>query len=735
MRWKDIAQLAKNCDVIKDARMGLKGIVQVVLNENMKKNHDIRSSKWANTHLTREQKEYAALDAIKSHQVYKKLIELPDYSSRLSSSAAKNGIEVDVIPSSGRNEADSGVGVSVAAFGRIVDDPDWQPPEGIIQDKQFKSATRVVQIEKVRGPFLCVPGFKYSRRRRTRHHQSSTATTIGSFKDFSKGIPFRLRLPLAMLKLHNPASAATSNESEGQLADTTKDSDKSDVRWSIFLGERIISDVVEELKDDFAAFILHTLSEEASWDVSENVSENGQMRQEEMALVSYLREISHNSVSHDAASKLSAPPSQITDVFRSVLGDAWHYMDRVRVPVKHRLRKAYFVTLSEAFFAWDPTRMEQTKAALRKDGKTDEQIESMLYYDVGFFLDCVPRAVLPPSQLYWRVRNVFLQFGSKEDDRKPLFNERGWKKADNVLKEILQGYASDPPGVEMYVRKVNTKGEEMTNYLGLPIYWCLRGTGLTECHHKQFLQSVGIWATRIEMADAIRQEHRHRYNHQMAQRRRVGFPKIGHYDTWLIDAIQILVERNHGTLVFPAWVNTGNYAPTTESCGVIPPQANELTEAVNLLHIPEMPMLSREQKYLAKHQNVGLPFTPVTTKDEAKLFRMMALEDASFLQDLERMALRWLESVNGRTILPKLPVYLRAYRDKFVQNQQMEDAVKSMESEIAKLRGQTNCSFPAAANLEGLETATDQPEPVEMFITQNVACTSNQLEEAGTENE
>ena len=51
-----------------------------------------------------------------------------------------------------------------------------------------------------------------------------------------------------------------------------------------------------------------------------------------------------------------------------------------------------------------------------------------------------------------------------------------------------------------------------------------------------------------------------------------------------------------------------------------------------------------------------------------------------------------------------------------------------------KLREQTNCSFPAVANLEGLETATDQQEPIEMFITQNVACTSNQQEEAGTEN-
>jgi len=50
---------------------------------------------------------------------------------------------------------------------------------------------------------------------------------------------------------------------------------------------------------------------------------------------------------------LDAEPDQIRDVFSSVLGDVFHFMDRVRVPIHHELKKAYFYfySLSEAFWA------------------------------------------------------------------------------------------------------------------------------------------------------------------------------------------------------------------------------------------------------------------------------------------------------------------------------------------------------------------------------------------------
>ena len=111
-----------------------------------------------------------------------------------------------------------------------------------------------------------------------------------------------------------------------------------------------------------------------------------------------------------------------------------------------QVQKPYFVALMEAWFAWDPVKLKEARDRLKEiDGLSEEEIDDKMYFETYFFQKCVPRVVLPPSQLYWRVRNVFLTYGAKEEDGKPLFNKRAWGKADNVLKEILTGHASDPP--------------------------------------------------------------------------------------------------------------------------------------------------------------------------------------------------------------------------------------------------------------------------------------------------
>ncbi len=48
--------------------------------------------------------------------------------------------------------------------------------------------------------------------------------------------------------------------------------------------------------------------------------------------------------------------------------DVFRFMDRVRVPIHHELKKAYFYfySLSEAFLAWDDTALRTVKDALRE---------------------------------------------------------------------------------------------------------------------------------------------------------------------------------------------------------------------------------------------------------------------------------------------------------------------------------------------------------------------------------
>ena len=46
-------------------------------------------------------------------------------------------------------------------------------------------------------------------------------------------------------------------------------------------------------------------------------------------------------------------------------GDAFHFMDRPKVPVHHDHKKGYFVALQNAWYAWNPVKMEEVRAALR----------------------------------------------------------------------------------------------------------------------------------------------------------------------------------------------------------------------------------------------------------------------------------------------------------------------------------------------------------------------------------
>ena len=87
-------------------------------------------------------------------------------------------------------------------------------------------------------------------------------------------------------------------------------------------------------------------------------------------------------------------PTVIKDIFSSVLGDPFHYMDRAKVPMHHSHNKAVFVALSRAWFVFEPVAYANVIAALKSDGLSEEQIETKLYFDLGYFLRRVPRLVL-----------------------------------------------------------------------------------------------------------------------------------------------------------------------------------------------------------------------------------------------------------------------------------------------------------------------------------------------------
>ena len=76
------------------------------------------------TKLSDDQVTYAALDAIKSLEVYFKLLALPDLSLRMTTDTANVGVNVDIVPSHGLVD----IMASRAAFATIADQAPWRTP-------------------------------------------------------------------------------------------------------------------------------------------------------------------------------------------------------------------------------------------------------------------------------------------------------------------------------------------------------------------------------------------------------------------------------------------------------------------------------------------------------------------------------------------------------------------------------------------------------------------------------
>lgn len=55
---------------------------------------------------------------------------------------------------------------------------------------------------------------------------------------------------------------------------------------------------------------------------------------------------------------------------------------------------------------------------------------------------------------------------------------------------------------------------------------CNWGTNDVEAIHKQLVGLYGSWKTGVQMSDALLSERRHRYNHKVNERKRLGFPEF-----------------------------------------------------------------------------------------------------------------------------------------------------------------------------------------------------------------
>lgn len=692
VKFINLGKYARERDAVPSGSVGLEVLCAVVLGETMDKSPEVRLSKWSRTTLADEQKKYAALDAIKSLQIFLKLENLPNLNNRLPSASAMDGLRIEIVPSHGSSGSVSDMATR-AAMGTICPDSSYLAPEGFspsrVNINRRKSC--VVKVDSVLSPNLIVPGMKRKGKR----------VSLGDFGQ----APFKIPIPLGMLRKHiegqsvrtyrtmtTPPSLAritqpsprrgdisrSFHEEEDENASPSNSEDQNSLLESFAVdedGELLTDDLLGVIEPVNHMVIPAAVGTEEQNLINEARALGDSINTDSFVMSSFLCE------------HLDDPPEDIMDVFKAVLADNFHQQKRPRVPVRHNYKKAYCSALMEAFLEWNREKLVMVIDGIKEEeGWTDEEIKAKMFFNPVYFQKKVDRIILPPSKLYWRVRAVYVKFGNKLDHKgKPLFNREAWKKANSVLKEILQGFASDPPGFSFYTTKVRKNGDPMVDKYGFAVLECMRGTNDVELWHKLLRDTFGTWQVGIEMSYYMLAERRHRHNQRMSELHRTGFPVIGHYDTWKVDLLQILVEDNHGVRLYPTWVNSNDWKDTDESFDLVPMHDMALQDELAAIDLPSATIdnFKPDLKFLSQKMGIPLPVLPLTgSKDENKLFADL-LRQGPF--DAEKMAREWCRHVDGSKIFPTLPVYLRTHHESYLRTRRAQDASKNMEREVRAL--------------------------------------------------
>jgi len=660
-------------DVVQSGSVSLQHLCELVLKERLDKATNIRLSSWDQCRLTDDQVRYAALDAIVSLKIFLKLNDMPDLTRRYKMDDVSAGDKVDLVPMYGSVSCMA----TRAATGIIVNVDRCESPNDVTpRFVKAGSETVAIKLVTIYSTGFKIPEYTYQ--------PSGSRVSPATLSHFVEGCC--IVVPVHMLKHH-----VSSDHVRSTPADPSRP-------LSILNVTAPAEDGTSQAQKEAADTDVECLDEDddADEDVRRNSLTEETISMQDIELIRAAAEQSESAqsvVNLFPCEGLSASPSPtaIVDNFSSVLGDAFHAMKRHITPMHHEAKKTFFVALREAFLVWNKEKLEELKGHLREEGRSEEEIEKKMLFTSSSFTDCVDRYIPPPSLLYFRVRAVFVLFGKLVDSKtkKPLFNAKAWKCANNVLDEILLGYYSDPPGVQWYTKRLKKDGTVATNKYGMELFDCSRGTNRVESFHKDLITTWGTWPMGLEMSTKVLAEKRHRHNHRVSEKRRDNFPKIGHYDTWEVDELQLLVYKNRGFLLFPHWSNSSEYVSTDETFDVVALQSKGVQQALEdrCQVIAPLPKLSRDLQFQCNAMGTPLPFLPFSTTEERMKFSeyVHSLPSPLSANDDKKAAVDWCAFVDGTNIMPKLPCHFRTYIRKWDSNLRSKDLFERSKSGRQKL--------------------------------------------------
>jgi hypothetical protein len=176
---------------------------------------------------------------------------------------------------------------------------------------------------------------------------------------------------------------------------------------------------------------------------------------------------------------------------------------------------------------------------------------------------------------------------------------------------IADGYISDPPGYDFYVRKTDSRGRVMVDKDGLRLYRSLRGTSTLESLRQKLTLCFGHFRAGIKYSDCLLAVVRHIQNWRASERNRPDFPQVRHHDGSALDMMNELYEAIFGYPKYKDWIPFNETAAGLKASpyGIVP-LGLKITEMTDI-DIKSIQKLPRSLQYLAICQGSNVLYTPV----------------------------------------------------------------------------------------------------------------------------
>lgn len=399
----------------------------------------------------------------------------------------------------------------------------------------------------------------------------------------------------------------------------------------------------------------------------------------------------------DDETSASIPPYTTNDIreiarpLTRVKLDAYHAMKRIEIPKNHIFQYLFTTAFRDALFELNAADKGKLEKYLLSVGQSFEHV---YYTRPDWVLKYVRRVILPRKELRKRLERVLNEFKSvcyvDPNTKKPLLSDQAIKEFKNLLKHVDNDCLSDPPDIPLYFEIGTCKKTKLTKYR------CIRGTSDVEgAVHQKFAMKMKAWNAGPEYADACLTVLRDRHNIRASERYRKNFPKVGHYDHYLIDFIQDLTVSIYGLPLHPWWKKASDDLVHDEKFGIVPSIPRDSPYFCDNIDASTLVGYTKSMLYLAKVTKTTIPFLPIQTHEEQSLYSRTVMQYASttgkFKIDFTKMAADWnngclLRSPSDTNPAPK--------PDGILYTRKLEEHLKTFFNEY--------CSFTMKKNVHRL---------------------------------